>query len=491
MQQQRNFLILVSLLALLFVSHTPFIGADPDIDISFSRGPFTDEGLNTIQLRNFIDHGNLDIDECDNLLKTPLLNLFLSFPFLLLGTDLETGRLAILYIVLALFLVYRLRPRLQPYAIVFVLIALWQYHVFHFTHFSLSEMLCVGLIIASIPIYYGARVSLSGDASRRKQIILASLLVSATFLFKIQFLYLLVLFPSAMILEMILFRRSNKKIGGFIFQSSTVSVILLLIFILAWYLPFRTEFEKIMAGQSGVFEVSGKSWEYFKFNLTHWFFRGPLLPFVIAYGTSIALLLTQIKKRHTPEFKVLLPVALAWNLLEFHKLIMVYLPTRYQVSLIASLGFTIALVIVEFHSKYGQLTLLKGIRFKWIIYAAVSGLMLTHSVHYAGSLSRRTYVIEAANHYIHENYRGTGPVIGAWAPTLTWRSSAYSFPVWDQFLNYEDPINSFHPEVIVSEPGQDDSNQAYLNQGIDLQSVSDSSRCFTIGQWEVCVYWMK
>jgi len=71
----------IILFGLLLVAHLPFLDADPDINISYSRGPFTDEGLNTIQIRNLVNHGELNIEECDNLLKTPLFNFSLLIPF--------------------------------------------------------------------------------------------------------------------------------------------------------------------------------------------------------------------------------------------------------------------------------------------------------------------------------------------------------------------------------------------------------------------------
>ena len=55
-------LICYLLIAILFLMHLPFLHADPDYNLSDSRDAFTDEGLNTSQLRNFINHGQLNFD---------------------------------------------------------------------------------------------------------------------------------------------------------------------------------------------------------------------------------------------------------------------------------------------------------------------------------------------------------------------------------------------------------------------------------------------
>ena len=66
------------LLSLIYFSlQIPFIKADPDIQISWSRGANTDEGLHASQIRNLINHGNLGLQESDNFIKTPLFGAFL------------------------------------------------------------------------------------------------------------------------------------------------------------------------------------------------------------------------------------------------------------------------------------------------------------------------------------------------------------------------------------------------------------------------------
>ena len=103
--------LFIIMMALLFAAHLPFLQADPDIHISFSRGPFTDEGLNTIQVRNWVNHGQLDLAECDNLLKTPLLGLPLALTYKLFGATLAVSRLHVMVLVLIALIIFGSDPK--------------------------------------------------------------------------------------------------------------------------------------------------------------------------------------------------------------------------------------------------------------------------------------------------------------------------------------------------------------------------------------------
>ena len=96
----------LAIVGLLLALHLPFLMSDPDPVVSeLSRGPWTDEGLNTIQVRNFINHGYLSLSECDNLIKTPFFGFVLVPFYSLPGTDIWVGRAVVLgAVLLVLFL---------------------------------------------------------------------------------------------------------------------------------------------------------------------------------------------------------------------------------------------------------------------------------------------------------------------------------------------------------------------------------------------------
>lgn len=92
------------ILVLFFIAiQVPFLQSDPDILFTDGRGANTDEGLNTCQIRNFVNHGVLTLDKSDNLIKTPFFSLLLCLPFKLFGTSLLVARLTVLLFVSVVF----------------------------------------------------------------------------------------------------------------------------------------------------------------------------------------------------------------------------------------------------------------------------------------------------------------------------------------------------------------------------------------------------
>src|SRR5665213_926681 len=94
-------IFIAAILFLLF--QLPFLHADPAEGVSWSRGPWTDEGLYLSQIRNAINHGHLNINESDCLLKTPLFNLIMYPLFLLFGTKLMVARCFVMLTTLATY----------------------------------------------------------------------------------------------------------------------------------------------------------------------------------------------------------------------------------------------------------------------------------------------------------------------------------------------------------------------------------------------------
>src|SRR5688572_14675694 len=93
--------LLISVLFLLL--HLPFFNADPDTNISFSRDAFTDEGLYTSQVRNYLLTGEFHLEESDAAVKTPLFSGLMLSLFFVTGIHLITSRILVLFICLAVF----------------------------------------------------------------------------------------------------------------------------------------------------------------------------------------------------------------------------------------------------------------------------------------------------------------------------------------------------------------------------------------------------
>jgi hypothetical protein len=90
----------------------------------------------------------------------------------------------------------------------------------------------------------------------------------------------------------------------------------------------------------------------------------------------------------------------------------------------------------------------------------------------------------------HFNF-GNHPVIGAWAPSLCWKSNAISYPVWKDYFNDTDVIEEQDPAIIISEPDEEDSNQAFSSRGIVLDEYADSIKYFKVNRWGIKLLWIK
>ena len=477
------------ILGLIFLSHLPFIGADPDRNMAVGRGPFTDEGLNTSQVRNWVNQGELSLDECDNLLKTPLLGFPLAVTYKIFGISHEVSRLHVLVLVFLALLLIGLDEKNRLMMMIFSLITLLQYQVIQSSHFSMAEMMSVAAILLSIHFFSRSFDEIGNSKLGIRQIIIAGAFLSLSYFIKIQFIYMVPLFPMIMLIQW--FRGYYENIKVFLSQCYAMLGTILfffLVYFLAWYLPNKQVYDFMMAHQSGELTLTPKIWEYIRFNIIYHFLKGWVQWFVYIF---LALLLAgffMLKHSKSGRYSVMFLSSLVWFLLELHKLAMVYLPTRYQVSLFVSMGLLISVVLNEL-----LLWPIQRTRFLVRIIAITTILsMITINVYnYIDTLNHRTFAIHDANKYLAKGLKPNDVVLGAWAPSFTWDSKSKAIPVWNNFLNYQDPITRFQPRAVIAEADEQDSEQAWSSQRIDLLALSDSSRTVKIGHWDVLIYWMK
>lgn len=482
------------LVLLLFLSHLPFLTPDPDLHISFSRGPFTDEGLNTIQVRNLINHGDLAPGECDNLLKTPLFAATTGIPMAIFGTTQTVARLTVLLLVILMLIMLSRKSPFTGIFLVLIPITFFKYQVFHFTHFSLAEMPAVASIFAGIFFLHRSYQPFRPVKKPWQDAVLAAIFLSMAWWFKIQFIYI---FPLAIMVaaDRAYFRgnlsRRQKLNNGM--ALSAVTVFILLLYMMAWYLPFKGTYDYMMAHQSGTLSLDGRTWELIRFNVEHFLLSAMNRAYVAVFVISVALGGILLYRKPSAHFPVLFKSSLFWFVLEAHKLTMEYGPTRYQVSFYAAMGLLMAVVLLEIHRTpfiFAGNRISKLLHKSFVV-GAILVIFFQNASEYLDSLERRTYVIRHANSYLARHLAPEDVVIGAWAPSLTWESGSRALPVWGGFLNDDDPVKRFKPRVVISEPDEQDSEQAYRNQGIDLAAVSDSVKAFRIGDWEIYLYWIK
>jgi 4-amino-4-deoxy-L-arabinose transferase-like glycosyltransferase len=489
MKWKNNNLFFFIILGLIFLAHLPFIGADPDRNMAVGRGPFTDEGLNTSQVRNWVNQGELDLKECDNLLKTPLLGFPLAATYKIFGVSHEVSRLHVLVLIFLALLIIGLDKKNRLMMIIFSFITLLQYPVFHSSHYSMAEMLSVAAILLSIHFFSRSVDEIGNSKLGIKYVIFSGAFLSLSYFIKIQFIYILPLFPIVLIIHLY---TANYKLRKIIIRHGIILLTSLIVFcvlyILAWYLPHKQAYDYMMAHQSGEFSLSGKFWEHIRFNLGYHFMKGWVQWLVYFFLVLLLVGFLILKKTKSRRYPVLFISSLVWFMLELHKLAMVYLPTRYQVSLFAAMGLLMSVVLTELMGWPIPRT--------WILartgaIAVILILTCINVYNYIDTLHNRTYMIRDANKYLAAGLQPGDVVLGAWAPSLTWDSKAKALPVWNNFLNYQDPITKYHPRVIIAETDEQDSEQAWSGHGIDLKALSDSSKTVRVGHWDLVIFWMK
>ncbi len=473
----------------MLLLHLPFLHADPDYFLSIGRDAFTDEGLNASQVRNFINHHYLDPGECDNLVKSPLFNIILLAPLKFFGTHLIVARLTILACLTAGLLLLLSSAYFTSLLPILFFTTLTQYYIFQYSHFSLSEMLAVTSILSGILFLFRFIT-----AQRQGFVFVSALFFSLAWYAKIQFAYIIVLLPISIFIvassEGIPLKwtlRSISFLKGIAFLLFFITV-----YLLCWYLPFRSTYNYIMSDQT-----SGKFADVFSipksvvFNTIHVLFNPQnwWLNSLVAICFVAGIFLYRNKGSH--EFKIMFILTSLWLLLELHKLAMIYLPSRYLVSYYFAGGLMSSVVIQELLASKKQMPFAR----RFLYPAAIAIVLLfaaANILDYAALLNRRTYQVEAINNYFSATIKNESqPIMGPWSPSATWDCKARCIPVWKDFMNDTDIINRFHPQVILSEPDEAESNQAYSSQGMSLEAISDSSRRFTIGRWIVVAYWLK
>jgi len=476
------------ILGLIFLSHLPFINADPDRNMSVGRGPFTDEGLNTIQIRNWVNHGDLNLKDCDNLLKTPLLGFPLALTYKIFGVNHVVSRLHVLVLLFMALLLFGLDEKHRRIIIIFSLITLLQYEVFQSSHYSMAEMLSVAAVLLSIHFLTRSFDTGLSQKLQNRQAILSAVFLSLSYFIKIQFIYLIVLLPVVLAIQWFttnyLVRRLVVR-QGFVITSTLL--FFLLLYLLAWYLPNKEIYDYMMAHQSGEFTFSGKIREYIRFNLEYYFLKGWFQWFVYILLALMVTGFVMLKRSKSRRYPLLFFSSLVWFLLELHKLTLVYLPTRYQIGLFVAMGLLMSVVSNELLAWPAART---RTLVRVMTIAVLFTLTAINGYHYIDTFHHRSFVIRDTNKYLAAGLQPGDVVLGAWAPSLTWVSGSKALPVWNNFLNYQNPLNKYHPRVVIAETDEQDSEQAWSSQGIILQDLADSVKTVKIGQWEVIIYWM-
>lgn len=478
---------LALLLICIGLTHIPFLPADPDTLVSLNtRGAWTDEGLHTAQLRDYINHGKLDLYNSNSFVISPVFNLALFPFFLVFGTDILVARIVSLLFTLAVvFLLATEKKYIFP-AAMYAMLVLSQYHFFQFTHYAMIETFAINFILLAVYALIRFEKFKGNIKTQYFWVIAVSFLIFLAYGVKIQFAYIAVVPPLAFLLFTLSEPAKEKPSLRFRhFGFSAISTLAFaFIYLLVWYLPHSAFYNYILSyetSQRFADTMSGLLTVY-RFNFRHLIWVPELKILILAGSIS---LLFQIFFTTRKQSRLTLPLIFAfiWLLVEQHKIAMVYLPTRYFLSLIAATGLFAAF----------SLTTITQNLMKWrvSVFAVVVALMIFQYSDNYKAYQRRTFDVKAVDTYLQQYDFGSQPILGVWAYTLAAGTKAKTLGIRHNYLNFDDPINNYKPRLIISEFNEAESDNVYSRQGIDLMSFSDSVRTFKVWRYDLELYWIK
>ncbi|HRY33963.1 MAG TPA: hypothetical protein P5531_13430 [Bacteroidales bacterium] len=474
------------LLCLLFLMHLPFLTSDPDrITDVHTRGAWTDEGLYSAQLRNYLISGEFDIKENSTFVRGPLLNM-LQFPFFyLFGNQRIVARLIVLLITFAVPLLFLRLKGFEAFAFFSILLIYSQLHLFHFSHYALAEMLAIDMVLVSVYFFIRSQSEKALSSHRAWYILLATCFIFIAYGLKIQFLYLAALLPFSLLV--VAFTVSRERGQAFhLFGLSVLFALLLAGLYAVWYAINKSFYDYIMLEETGGRFASdpGQLIETIRWNFNFFLWVRELKPLWIALPVSLMVIIWQRFRRKTGRQSLAMwVIGCCWLILELHKLPMWYLPNRYLLPLFAVVSLLAAFAL-------SLLYLQRGI-YKWsALMAGILIAVLNVPFHYR-IYEERSDGLGEMNHYLASVKYDGRYGLGSWAASASWGSDMRTAPVWKDYFNAKDPLQQFHPAVIITETDQSDSNQAWMQLGIDPGEYSDSARIFRIWKYDVGVYWLK
>jgi len=465
---------------LLLVLHLPFMLSDPDPTVTvMSRGPWTDEGLNTSQVRNFVNHGTLDMAECDNLIKTPFFGFVLVPFYALFGTHIIVGRaLVLLSVLVVLWLLLAYRPT-RSFAIAFAFLGLMQFHLFHYAHYSMAEMMGVAWMQLGIFL-----LRLAHAHEQKGWYVAASVAFGLAFLSKVTFAYALLL-PFIARYFLFLSERSKGRdsIRGLLADTAIISGVtgfFAASFYFSWYRVHREVFALVKADQGNDRFDLKTSGERVQFNWDNFISVDGFAPYAVLLVLAFIMVVRTAERGRGD--RAMLFGLLTWLLLESHRLLLVNPPSRYLVPLFAAmLAFT----------AFGMTQWKEANTRRVFAILFIIGFSIYNLSHYSDSVQRRTYVTKEISDYLAAHDLKNGTVLGVWGTGLAASSGAKVLPVWNGFMNYRDPIATHRPRVIIAEDTEDDGREAFRSQGIDLHAISDSVRTYDVWRYRVNVFWIS
>lgn len=138
---------------------------------------------------------------------------------------------------------------------------------------------------------------------------------------------------------------------------------------------------------------------------------------------------------------------------------MSYLPTRYLVSLYFVMGLVISVVLYEMFLLGMKQKKISSLKYFSLLILFIFGI--NNSLNYNYSFKNRSFKIQEINNYLAQYELRDKLILGAWAPSLAWDTKAITFPLWNFYFNDKNIVTEYKPTIIITEIGENDSEQVF------------------------------
>ncbi len=485
MRQSKNFSwkIFFVFFAIALLLHIPFLNADPDrlVDVN-TRGAWIDEGLYSFQARELIDSGSLDTTVNDAFIRSPIFQSLLVVFFFIFGTHFFAARLVTLLIATFVLAMFASRKKTRVFGLILSLIVFSQFHVFQFSHYSLVYIAAASWVLLAM-LFFSESFELPKGL---RNSLLASFFIFLAYGTTIQLVGASLLLPSASFILWLLSPSGQKRQRLMIFLYNTLFAVLFgLIYLIVWYLPYQEFFQTIVFFQTeGRFPSTfGEFFSVFQYNFTTTLWTKETIPYYILASLCLLSFPFLIRKSTRIEYSSILLFGVIWLLIEFPKTGMYYIPNRYLLSFIISMSVLSSLVLASLFD-FGKI-------FKVVSIFALIAIFSFNMLYNFYSYQRRTFDIANLNTVFSNSVEPNMSVLGAWAPSFTWDSNVKCIPVWNNYMNFQKPIEKFNPKAIVTEFNQADNDHCYEQNGYQLFEIADSMRIFGVWRYNIAIYWLK
>ncbi len=463
--------------------------------MSFSRGAWTDEGMYTSQIKNAIINDEVDVKESPCFVISPLFSALNYFPYKFFGWSSRVSRLIVLLgcLLIVSFLFFKYNE-IKKLILFLIPLLFFEEHIFHFMHYSLAEMLAIFSIFIGCYFLYRSLVN-----QQNKNILYSILFFTCSYMFKIQYVYGILIIPVFLFLWFVfqyrLKKQSRSSLKKIAFKFAVSISVSIGFYLALWYFPNKDMIDHVLGHMAESRTIDTEELNAFGvgidylLNLKNFFTSSiqssPLVMMFLLFSVVGFFFLFAVKS--SKFFQINFLIAFSWVLLEMHKFSMNYLPTRYLLSVYFSMGLLIVIVICEAIRRFkkGEKKYKLALGFFFFCLVVLIG---NNFRELKRSYDTRTFDILLANEYFSQYQFNDRPIMGTWASSLARDAEVVTLPFFENYINHQNILKQFHPKVIIFEEIEEN---VLINDKINIIAIADSIVEKKIGKYDLKIVWIK